>query len=448
MASILVASESHRAKLEGARASIQMPDPAIRVLTLNCWGLKYVSKQRETRLQAIAAELGRRTYDLIALQEIWVFADYERVRDSVSERLPFSKYFYSGALGAGLAIFSRFPIISSSIHPYSLNGAPLDVIAGDWFVGKAAASVVIAHPVLGQVEVFNTHFFAKGGEGGPEHNRAHRLVNSWEFAKLARQSAELGRYVIAAGDFNSTPPALSITILREQASLTDAWTVVNSTHSTSSTIPPPQEAISVYGITADSPLNTFTAGKSLDENARRYWGKRLDYVFYRQPKRASPAPQLKCTECKVVFTEKIPGHDISYSDHFGFEATLSIQEPADVTPVPDSLKELSEASIASIIQALAACYRFSRHRARRELLVFAGSIILLLGLIVGSSWLPRAWINPIFILVTIFFAWLATTMLYEGFIYGNWECNALMNVIEELEIHKKTFETRTRLSTS
>ena len=63
----------------------------------------------------------------------------------------------SGALGAGLAIFSRFPIISTSVHPYALNGAPLDVVAGDWFVGKAAASVVILHPVLGQIQMFNTH---------------------------------------------------------------------------------------------------------------------------------------------------------------------------------------------------------------------------------------------------------------------------------------------------
>lgn len=39
--------------------------------------------------------------------------------------------------------------------------------------------------------------FAKGGEDGPEYNRAHRLINAWEFAKLARQAAELGRYVIA-----------------------------------------------------------------------------------------------------------------------------------------------------------------------------------------------------------------------------------------------------------
>lgn len=103
-----------------------------------------------------------------------MFSDYVHVRESVSKRLPHSKFFYrytsciciwtrayvvftSGALGSGLAIFTRFPIIATSVHPYSLNGAPIDVIAGDWFVGKAATSVVILHPVLGQVQIFNTH---------------------------------------------------------------------------------------------------------------------------------------------------------------------------------------------------------------------------------------------------------------------------------------------------
>lgn len=63
----------------------------------------------------------------------------------------------SGALGAGLAIFSKYPIVATSIHPYSLNGSPLDVAGGDWFVGKSAASALVQHPVLGDVEVFNTH---------------------------------------------------------------------------------------------------------------------------------------------------------------------------------------------------------------------------------------------------------------------------------------------------
>ena len=62
-----------------------------------------------------------------------------------------------GALGAGLAFFSRFPITGATSHPYSLAGSPLDVLGGDWFVGKAAVSVLLAHPVLGQLEVFNSH---------------------------------------------------------------------------------------------------------------------------------------------------------------------------------------------------------------------------------------------------------------------------------------------------
>ena len=64
---------------------------------------------------------------------------------------------HSGALGSGLALFSRFPIVSTSIHPYSLNGSPVDVASGDWFVGKAAASIVVTHPILKELEIFNTH---------------------------------------------------------------------------------------------------------------------------------------------------------------------------------------------------------------------------------------------------------------------------------------------------
>jgi sphingomyelin phosphodiesterase 2 len=52
----------------------------------------------------------------------------------------------------------------------------------------------------------------------------------------------------------------------------------------------------------------------------------------------------------------------------------------------------------------------------------------------GTAWLPVSWINPIFILLTIALSWLGTTMLYIGFVYGRWEVNALMNVVEELEI--------------
>ncbi|KAF8910092.1 inositol phosphophingolipids phospholipase C [Gymnopilus junonius] len=372
----------------------------IRVLTLNCWGLKYVSKNLNDRIEAIAHELANSDYDIIALQEIWVFAHYERVQQRVAKRLP-------GALGAGLAIFTRYPIISTSIHPYSLNGTPLDVIAGDWFVGKAAGSVVILHPVLGQVQVFNTHLFAKGGEDGPEYKRAHRLVNAWEFAKLARQAAEVGKFVIALGDFNSIPPTLPMTVIFQHANLNDSWTVTHPTVNAAQ-ITSPLEAIQQLGITADSPLNTWSASKSY---ARGTWGKRLDYALYRQPNRpGQTVPILKAVDSK--------------------------DDTSQIPPVA-STTELSSATTATVIQALTECYRFSRERSRKELIVFFICLLVLVGEIIGTVWLPHSWINPIFIFFTVFLAWVATTMLYEGFIFGHWECNALMNVIEELEVHRK-----------
>ncbi|RDB28752.1 Inositol phosphosphingolipids phospholipase C [Hypsizygus marmoreus] len=433
-----------------------MAESQIRVLSFNCWGLKYVSKHRSQRIEGIANELANSSYDIIALQEIWVYADYENVQQRISKQLPYSKFFYSGALGAGLAIFSRFPIVATTVHPYSLNGTPIDVAAGDWFVGKAAASVVVYHPVLGHIQIFNTHLFAKGGEDGPEHNRAHRLVNAWEFAKLARHAAELGRYVIALGDFNSIPTTLPMTVIREHAALSDSWLVTHPNESSIPSVSSPLEAITRFGVTADSPLNSYSAGKPLDPHARKFWGKRLDYVLYRQPYRPhisskSEVPVLRAIDCKVVLTDNVPGFDYSLSDHFGLEATLEIQETPHEelfserrTPPSDqpitlarAPSELSNASIATVIQAMTTCYQFSRQRAKKEIRIFGLCLFLLVAIIFGTSWLPYSWINPIFLILAIFISWLATTMLYEGFLYGNWECNALMNIIEELEIYRK-----------
>jgi sphingomyelin phosphodiesterase 2 len=85
----------------------------IRVLTLNCWylssqrrteqllnvhkflrGLKYIAKNLTERIESIAQQLANSDHDIITLQEIWVFSHYEHVRQSVSKRLPYSKFFY------------------------------------------------------------------------------------------------------------------------------------------------------------------------------------------------------------------------------------------------------------------------------------------------------------------------------------------------------------------
>ena len=243
-------------------------------------------------------------------------------------------------------------------------------------------------------------------------------------------------------------------VIRSHAGLSDSWSVSHS-H-----IPPPTGMISPldgvekYGVTADSPLNSYRDSvPSGSAVVRMFQGKRLDYILFRQPSRISDNPdafRLTCSNSKVIFTDPIPGNICSYSDHFGMEATLIIIAPkaqGDVAtgntaskdteaPWADTPFEMSSGTISEILGALQASYRISQDRSRRELTVFSLGILLLSGLIIGSAWVPWPWVNSILVLFTIFIAWLTTTMLYEGFIFGNWERRALQNVVEELEIHK------------
>lgn len=221
-----------------------------------------------------------------------------------------------------------------------------------------------------------------------------------------------------------------MTIIRDHAGLTDSWALVHP-QSNALLITDPLQAIQQLGLTADSPLNTWSASK---KHARGILGKRLDYVLYRQPNRpGQTVPRLKVTEISVAFTSHVPGQIFSFSDHFGLEATLEVSPPTDGTS-QDSISSLSDATTATVIQTLIARYRDSSKRSSKELIISGVSLVVLVAVAIGTAWLRHSWANPIF---TIFLSWLSTTMFYEGFIFGNWERNALMNAIEDLEVYRK-----------
>ena len=145
-----------------------------------------------------------------------------------------------------------------------------------------------------------------------------------------------------------------------------------------------------------------------------------------------------------MFTGKVPNQSFSYSDHFGLEATVEIAPPIEREsnalrePLTRRLSPLLDDVLGTFVQILTACYRRSQDCSRSELTTFAVCIVTLAALCLGSAWLPEPWITPIFILCTIVVSWLGTTMLYAGFIYGNWERRALMNVIEEIELIRRS----------
>lgn len=146
----------------------------IEIVTLNCWGLKYISKHRNARLTEIGAQLASRVPPphIVGLQECWTQEDYEAIRRQTNAILPHGKFYYGGIFGAGLVILSRWPIIESSMVEYPLNGRPTAFFRGDWFVGKGVACAKIQYGQGQQdiMEVFCTHVC--------DLSSAHHFTNS------------------------------------------------------------------------------------------------------------------------------------------------------------------------------------------------------------------------------------------------------------------------------
>jgi sphingomyelin phosphodiesterase 2 len=132
---------------------------SIRIISLNCWGLKYISDCRHERLSQIGTVLANLNPppELVGLQECWTQKDYLEIRRRTQAILPFGKYYNSGVFGGGLAILSRWPIVESTMQRYTLNGRPTAFFRGDWYVGKGIACATIRLDGGELMEVFCTH---------------------------------------------------------------------------------------------------------------------------------------------------------------------------------------------------------------------------------------------------------------------------------------------------
>lgn len=169
-----------------------------------------MADKRKERLRAIAQWIGASSgYDIIALQEIWVRSDFDHVAELAKEAgLPYSRFFYSGAIGSGLAILSAHPIASTFVFPYPLNGYPLHFIEGDFFAGKSVCGACVEVEGVGKVDVLNTHMYAPGGEAD-NVDGAHRVAQAWELARIVQEKAERGRHVIVV---SSRPPWAGVSL--------------------------------------------------------------------------------------------------------------------------------------------------------------------------------------------------------------------------------------------
>ncbi|PWN45819.1 hypothetical protein IE81DRAFT_336075 [Ceraceosorus guamensis] len=482
------------------------PGQTLRVLTLNVWGLKYISKLRVERIEAIANRLAKgiggdevleqgdeqlrtrsraRAYDVVALQEIWCEStDWKMLKERVRHLYPYSKFFFTGAFGSGLAILSAHPILHTQTHPYSLNGHPIHVHHGDWIVAKAAgcATLRVDKGGLGEVDVWVTHTVAAGGEDGPESSRAHRVSQAYQLASLAKRSAQRSRHVICLGDFNSTPPSLSLALLRDVGGLSDAFAVTHPdlppgavalsntpTDQSGSSSRSARRSIEQLGVTCDSPLNTWTQGKEakLDRNARAGLGKRLDYILYRGPAAPSPSNtrpgiadnfdsathlskdafssvRLEAKTCHVCWTETLPDlQHVSYSDHFGLSASFRIlsSDEAGAKATKDHPRSTTQVaqSLTSALQALSVSLHASRASQKMHFQFFFAALLVAFALLFASPLASGAGLLAALgrfgmTLLAVVAGAAGATMLYSSVIWGEWERRTILTLIESISM--------------
>ncbi|ORX90811.1 DNase I-like protein [Basidiobolus meristosporus CBS 931.73] len=410
----------------------------LRVLTLNCWGLKFVSKKRKQRLEAIAHYLVEHDYDLVGLQEIWVYEDFEMVKHKTKHSLPYAHFFHTGIFGAGLAIFSKFPIVKSYVQPYSLNGNPLKILQGDWYVAKAVGCCHLEYPDGGIIEVYNTHLIAQYSPN--DDNGFHRAAQGWELSRVLKDALSNGNHVIALGDYNSIPDNLVIKMIESYTGLTDSWDEING----SGVIHPPYdpslsmvEIARCNGMTSIIPTNTLSGNPN-----QKHPGERLDYIFYAR------TANLRCTASQVCLTEPVVSLKCSYSDHFGVCSTFSI------TPKPRGAMGATEYSSATWdvdifgeLNQLLTSGLESVHRKNTGYIVrFAvGLIVWVILLVVCSIITPPSWAIAVFDVFMVGFAIYSFLFFLMFVLYTRVEDGAFRRLLDDLQVARNHAKLRNPL---
>lgn len=266
------------------------------------------------------------------------------------------------------------------------------------------------------------------------------------------------------GDFNSQPYSVPVALLKNYAGLRDAFQEVHP----GCDEPAPaglsaENALTTLGMTCDSPLNSWSAGKPIPASVLAQGGKRLDYVFYGAPEGRAP---LRCTRADVTLTDRIDG-GLSYSDHFGLAVTFAAggaggagaggeggdehagqhnaqRETHPLAHVPYSDDDVpadvgghgGSAAAQSVRKALAVMreyYPEATRRAKAFVEVTVACVLLEIALAVGSAWQPKSWIQPIFTVAAFVLGIAGATALYVGWLWGRWEKGLLDECVAQME---------------
>ena len=122
-------------------AALGLSDMSFKACSMNVWGLKFITKHKTYRINELAWQFSQSDCDIIALQELFVTKDFEKLTLQLRRTHPHSVWFKSGVVGSGIAIFSKYLLKKAFFQPFRLNGKFHKWFHGDWFASKGIAHV-------------------------------------------------------------------------------------------------------------------------------------------------------------------------------------------------------------------------------------------------------------------------------------------------------------------
>ncbi len=272
------------------------------------------------------------------------------------------------ALGSGLAIVSKHPIVEVAFHKFTLNGSPIRVLDGDWFVGKGVAYAQLQHP-RGRLDLFTTHLIADYSEarqkGRPvaDEYRGHRALQIYELMQFVSSRSDphsLG--TIVGGDLNVEMSSVAWRALIDS----QRWLRSIFDRLPADRIP----------CTCNCPLNRYSPANCEP--------KTIDHILYSHER-------LRLSRFDLAFTAQLPhsvggscrgsGCPVAFSDHFGVSALFNIVEGgrksdkiAAPAPLPGS--QPAERALAQLRSEIAD--ERQRCKGRQWMSLFQGIILLIM----------------------------------------------------------------------
>uniref|UniRef100_A0A3Q2PS60 Sphingomyelin phosphodiesterase 2 n=1 Tax=Fundulus heteroclitus TaxID=8078 RepID=A0A3Q2PS60_FUNHE len=301
----------------------------VRVFSLNCWGIRYLSKHCSQRYQMIGQMLCKEQHDIVLLQEVWSEKDFLYLKTKLASTHPHSHYFKSGVIGSGLAILSKHRIHDTFLYRYSLNGYPYMAHHGDWFGGKAVGMAVLNLAGL-TANVYVTHLHAEYSREKDSY-LSHRVVQAWELQQFIRHTSTGADVVIVGGDLNMHPQDLGCRLLMSYTGLRDSYV----------------ETAKFDGCENGMTLIADNPFINKNELIPFEKGIRIDYILFKGSSKAS-------VNCDFMSTTKgsVPGHALPYSDHEALTAELRLESHIPAQTGSDKTQDTPAEKLAELVDTL------------------------------------------------------------------------------------------------